>query len=148
MPVTDERDLAISNIQADLLNLQSIRASERNPDYYSSGVTESILGLMSRKFAPAEQRLRDVIAREEKIPEVLAEAKQNLNNPPKIYTEVALEQLPGIERFFSTDVPAAFSQVKDKDLLSQFKKSNAATIEALKSYEAWLRVDLLPAVTW
>jgi uncharacterized protein (DUF885 family) len=143
MPTTDERDLVISNIQADLLNLQSIRAWERDPDHYSSGVTESIFGLMSRKFAPAEQRLRDVIAREQRIPEVLDEAKQNLKNPPKIYTEVALEQLPGIERFFSTDVPAAFSEVKNENLVSQFKKSNAATIDALKSYEAWLKADLL-----
>jgi len=144
MPVTDERDLVISNIQADLLKLQTIRPWDMNPDYYSSGVTESIFGLMSRKFAPAEQRLRDVIAREQKIPEVLADARQNLKNPPKIYTEVALEQLPGIGSFFFTDVPAAFVEVKDEDLLAQFKKSNAAATEALKSYENWLRTNLLP----
>jgi uncharacterized protein (DUF885 family) len=100
--------------------------------------------LMSRKFAAPEQRLRDVIAREQKIPEVLDDARQNLKYPPQIYTQVALEQLPGIKSFFSTDVPAAFSEVKDEYLLSRFKKSNARTIEALKRYEAWLKTDLLP----
>jgi uncharacterized protein (DUF885 family) len=143
-PASEERDWVISSINADLLDLQKIRGWETNPDFYSSGITESIFGLMSRKFAPAEQRLRDVIAREKEIPEVLDDARQNLKNPPKIYTEVALEQLPGIERFFSTDVPAAFSEVKNEGLLTQFKNSNAAAIAALKNYEAWLRADLLP----
>ncbi|MGI9075633.1 MAG: DUF885 domain-containing protein [Bryobacteraceae bacterium] len=144
MPASDERDLVISNIEADLLELENIRDWETNPDYYSSHVTESIFGLISRKFAPPEQRLRDVIAREEKIPQILIDARQNLKNPPKIYTEVALEQLPGIQRFFSNDVPAAFVAVNDGDLLAQFRQSNAAAIEALKSYENWLRMELLP----
>jgi hypothetical protein len=113
VPASDERDLVISNIRADLLDIQNIRGRERNPDHYSSGVTESIFKLISRKFAPPEERLRDVIAREEKIPQVFVEARQNLKNPPRIYTEVALEQLPGIESFFSSDVPAAFTEVKD-----------------------------------
>ncbi len=144
MPASDERGLVISNIRADLLNIRNIRRWETNPDYYSSGVTESIFALISRKFAPPEQRLRDVIAREQKIPQVFAEARQNLKNPPRIYTEVALEQLPGIESFFSSDVPAAFTEVKDETLLNQFKKSTGATLETLKSYEHWLRTDLLP----
>ena len=144
MPASDERDLVISSIKGNLLELENIRAWETNPDYYSSGVTESIFGLISRKFAPPEQRLRDVIAREKKIPQVLVDARQNLKNPPKIYTEVALEQLPGIQRFFSSDVPAAFATVQDENLLNRFKTSNAAVIESLKSYENWLRTELLP----
>ncbi len=143
MPASSERDLVFSNIQSDLLQLRNIRSWQTNPDHYSSGISESIFGLISRKFAPPDQRLRDVIAREQKIPQVFAEAKQNLKNPPKIYTEVALQQLPGIEGFFLNDVPAAFTQVKDENLLSQFKTSNAAVIVALKMYENWLKSDLL-----
>ncbi len=144
MPDSDDRDWVISHLNADLLNIQNIRQQETNPDYYSSGVTVSIFTLMSRKFAPPEERLRDVIAREQKIPQVFADARQILKNPPKIYTEVALEQLPGLQSFFANDVPAAFTEVKDQNLLVQFKKSNAAVIDALKSYEAWVRTTLLP----
>ncbi len=140
---SDERELVTAHINGDLLELQNIRPWETNPDHYSSSVSESIFGLISRKFAPPGQRLRDVIAREQKIPQVFAEARQNLKNPPRIYTEVALQQLPGIESFFANDVPAAFTDVKDQGLLTEFHKSNAAVIEALKSYETWLRTDLL-----
>src|SRR5207248_7555542 len=126
MPASAERVLVISHIQADLLKIRNIRSWQTNPDHYSSGVSQSIFGLISRKFAPPDQRLRDVIAREQMIPQVFAEARQNLKNPPRIYTEVALQQLPGIEGFFSNDVPAAFTEVKDENLLKQFKTSNAA----------------------
>lgn len=143
-PASDERDLLVSRIQADLLKLQNIRGWATNPDYYSSSVAESIFGLISRKFAPPERRLRDVISREEKIPQVFEAAKQNLKNPPKIYTQIALEQLPGIERFFSGDVPSAFADVKDEHLLAEFRTSNASVVEALKNYEQWVRTELLP----
>ena len=144
MPGSDDRDWMISHLKADLLNIQAIRQQEKNPDYYSSGVTASIFTLMSRKFAPPEERLRDVISREEQIPRVFSDARQVLKNPPKIYTEVALEQLPGLQSFFANDVPTAFTEVKDQALLAQFKKSNDEAIAALQSYEAWVRTDLLP----
>ena len=143
-PASDDRDLMVARLKADLLNTENIRHWETNPDYYSSGITGSIFTLMSRNFAPADERLRDVIGREQKASEVIQNAQQNLKNPPKIYTEVALEQLPGLQAFFAEDVPAAFSDVKDSDLLAQFKKTNDGVIASLKSYESWVRSDLLP----
>lgn len=143
-PASDDRDLMVSHLKAELLNIQDIRQWETNPDFYSSGITASIFTLISRDFAPLEERLRDVIAREQQAPQVFDAARQALKSPPKIYTEVALEQLPGLQEFFAHDVPAAFSEVKNPDLLAQFKKSNDAVIDSLKSYEGWIRTDLLP----
>ncbi len=144
LPQSDDRDLVISHLKADLVNLEQIRQQVTNPDIYSSGVTASIFGLMSRKFAPPEERLRDVISREQQIPQVLADARRNLQNPPKIYTEVAIEQMSGNESFFADDVPKAFADVKDPQLTAQFKKVNSAVVDELKKYESWLKSDLLP----
>lgn len=131
-------------VNARLLELQEVRMWERNPDVYSGGSTSTIFGLMSRNFAPQEDRLKSVVAREEKIPANLAMAKTNLKNPPKIYTQVALEQMPGIIGFFQTDVPAAFKDVKDPALLAQFKSSNDMVIAELQRYQNFLKEDLLP----
>ena len=144
MPQSDDRDWVMSHLHGDLLNLQSIRQWETNPDIYSSGVTGSIFTLISRKFAPPAERMRDVMAREKRFPQVFAAARQNLKNPPKVYTEVALEQLPGLQGFFAKDVPAAFTEVKDTSLLQQFRQTNQAAITELKKYEQWLRADVLP----
>ena len=144
MPSSDDRDLMLAKIQSDLLAIENIRYWENNPDIYSSGVTESVFSLISREFAPTEKRLRSVIEREKQMPQVFVEARKNLKNPPKIFTQVALEQLPGIVSFFQKDVPQAFTSVRDKALLAEFKSTNDQVIKALNSYQQFLSTRLLP----
>ncbi|HEY2001778.1 MAG TPA: DUF885 domain-containing protein [Acidobacteriaceae bacterium] len=139
-----DRQLVLNNIHSTLLEIETIKPWQKNPDIYSTGITGSAFALMERKFAPPEDRLRSLIAREHQMPAALTAARANLHDCPKIYTEIALEQLPGDINFFRNDVPAAFSEVKDQKLLSAFKQSNAAVIDALSSYESWMKSDLLP----
>ena len=139
-----DRELVASAINGQLLSFESIRGWENNPDYYSSGITNAIFVIMSRNYAPATERLRSVIARERLIPRVFTSARENLKNPPQIYTEIALEQLPGLVTFFEKDVPLAFHQVKDTQLTGDFQRSNLAVIRALNDYSTWLKNDLLP----
>jgi hypothetical protein len=143
-PPGDNRDLMVSKIKAHLLALDDIPYWKTNPDFYSSGITESIFSLISRKFAPPADRMKSVIAREKLIPSVLAEARKNLSDPPRIYTQVALEQLPGIESFFAKDVPKAFSGVTDSALLSEFQAANDGVLRALRDYQSYLKTELLP----
>ncbi len=138
-----DREILLGRLKSDLLTLEKIRPLEKNPDFYSGGVTSSIYVLMSRKFAPADERLRSAVAREKKIPGILALAKDNLKNPPRIYTEIAIQQLPGIVGFYEKDVPLAFADAKDPEVKAEFAKSNAEVIAALKKYEEWLKTDLL-----
>ena len=146
MPLAERQDyqLVVNNLKSTLLELEDIRSWEKDPDRYSSGLTNSAFVIMSRKFAPPEQRLRSLIEREKKMPAVLAAARENLKNPPRIYTEVAIQQLPGIVGFFQKDVPEAFTDVKDQQLLAEFQASNTAVIAALQDYEKFLKVTLLP----
>ena len=139
-----DRELVLSRINGELLELENIRGWEKNPDQYSSGVTFSAFVIMSRKFAPPEARLRSLIARERQMPKVFDYARHNLKNPPRVYTEVALEQVPGLIAFFRKDVPDAFKEVKDAKLLAEFQRTNAAVIAALERYQNFLREDLLP----
>ena len=139
-----DRDLVLGYINSRLLSLEDIRGWEKNPDPYQSNITNSIFVIMARNYAPQAERLKAVIAREKQMPAVFAAARTNLKNPPKIYTEIALQQTPGIVSFFQKDVPLAFNEVKDPKLLGQFKSSNAAVIAALNDYQKWMKEDLLP----
>ena len=138
-----DRELVLSNIRGALLTLETIRPWEKNPDTYSGGISNSVYVIMIRKFSSPDDRLRSVVSREEKMPAVFAAARANLKNPPRIYTEIALEQLPGIISFFQNDVPAAFAGATDPALKAEFAKSNAAVIAGLQSYADWLKSDLL-----
>src|SRR5882724_2058533 len=139
-----DRDLVINNIKATLLENENIRSWEKNPDRYSSGITNSAFVIMSRNYASQSDRLKPLIARERQMPKVFDDARANLKNPPKVYTEVASDQIDGIISFFKNDVPAAFTEVKDATLLAEFKTSNQGVIDALTAYGKFLKDDLLP----
>lgn len=139
-----DRELVLGDINGRLLTLENIRSWEKNPDFYSSNVTNSIFVVMARTFAPPEQRLKSVIAREKQIPAVFQAARQNLKNPPPIYVDVALEQIPGIAGFFQKDVPEAFKDVKDPALLKEFKTVNQQVMDSLHAYQQWMEKDLKP----
>ena len=140
----DDREIMIATIHSLLLEEDRVQMWRKNADNYSSAVTSSIFALIKRDFAPPEERLRSVIARENEIPRALTQARGILRNPPKIYTDIAIEQLPGNIDFFQTTVPEAFKEVKAAALRAEFKSSNDATIAALKDYQRWLQKDLLP----
>lgn len=133
-----------SSIAGQLLDLENIRLWEKDPDQYSSFVSASAFTIMSRNYAPQAERLRALVARERQMPQVFEAARHNLKNPPRVYTEVALEQVPSIVGFFQKDVPAAFADVKDPQLLSEFHSANQAVIVALQHYQNFLKEDLLP----
>jgi uncharacterized protein (DUF885 family) len=138
-----DREIVLGTIRSALLDLEAIRGWETNPDRYSSTASNAVFVIMSRSYAPQPERLRAVIARERQMPKMFENARVNLKNPPRIYTQVAIEQLPGIISFFRKDVPLAFSGVKDEALLAQFHETNAIVIRELERYEAFLQNDVL-----
>ena len=145
--IAADRDILLNNIRSQLLTLEVIRPWEKNPDTYSSGITGAAFVIMERPYAPTNARLRALVEREKLMPQVLLEARKNLKNPPRVYTEIALEQIDGLVSFFHTDVPSAFlsgaDAATDAEAKVAFVKSNAAVIDALKSYGEWMKSDLL-----
>jgi len=139
-----DREIVLGNIRSGLLDLETIRGWEKNPDVYSSTASNAAFVIMSRTFAPPADRLKSVIARERRMPMLFADARANLKNPPRVYTQVAIEQLPGIISFFQNDVPLAFKDVKDAALLRDFQDANNKVIAELKAYESYLTGNLLP----
>ena len=138
-----DRRLVLGYLNNRLLSLEAIRGWEKDPDDYQSGITYSVFVIMARNYAPQEWRLNAVISRESQMPAALQAARANLKNPPRIYTEIALQQTAGLISFFEHDVPLAFDKVKDEKLLAEFKTTNAAVIAALTGYQKWMKEDLL-----
>jgi len=147
-----DREFLLHSLEERRIRNDEIRSWATNPDDYSSGITSAAFTIISREYAPAAERLRSLIAREKAMPAALMEARRNLDNPPRIYTEIAIDQLDGNQTFFRTTVVEAFADVKDPELQAEFRKTNDAVIVALGDYKAWLQKDLLPrskgSFTW
>ncbi len=139
-----DRAQVLSAIDSQLLDREVVRSWAKDPDQYSSALGATAYIMIKRAFAPAPDRLRALIAREKLMPRILDEARRNLESPPPIYTDIAIEQIDGTIAFFKTDVPAAFQSVTDAALIAEFKQSNQTVIDALDRYRTFLEKDLKP----
>lgn len=138
--IRHDREMLLGHINNDLLSADELALWKKDPDIYSSNVSSSIFDLIKRDFAPLQTRMKDVIAREKLIPQALEYAKQNLDpkQMPKIYAEIAVEQLPGAVSFFQDSVPGAFKGVKDQQLQSQLSETSKSCVAAVKNYQKYL----------
>jgi uncharacterized protein (DUF885 family) len=125
-------------------SLNAIRPWERDPNSYSSILSQGVFSLVKRDFAPVNSRLRSINARLAQAPRIFADARKNLRNPPKIYTEIAISQGKGLVSFLRDIVPPQVAAATDKAAKAEFEKRNAAAIKEVESYVAWLQGDLLP----
>jgi len=139
-----DREQLLHAMEAGILANTVIRTWAKDPDVYSGGVTRAAYVIMKRKFAPAADRLRSLIAREKRMPAFLEEARTNLTAPVRIFTEIAIEQIDGNITFFRKDVPAAFADVTDTALVDEFRTTNGEVMKALAAYKAYLKKDVLP----
>ncbi|HET6329564.1 MAG TPA: DUF885 domain-containing protein [Holophagaceae bacterium] len=134
-------DRAILRDQLDgaLFQLDGLKSWQWNPLAYNPG--DAIYGLLSRDFAPLPERMESVKARLLLIPGLLESAKANLKNPPRIYTETAIQQFQGALAMVREDVGASAAQVGMKDELAPAQDKAA---KALDDFIAWMKSDLLP----
>src|SRR6266581_1303641 len=83
------------NIDYKIFQAEELKQAEWNPLVYMQSLANSLYLLVARDFAPAEKRIRNLRQRMEKIPDVIAQAQANLQHPPRVHTETAIEQTQG-----------------------------------------------------
>lgn len=114
---------------------------ETDPRVYTSYISDSVYLLLAQSTLPRETNVANSIARMRRIPEILAEARENLRNPPRAHLETAIGQTQGAIRFYEHDV---FVLAGDTPQLPELKAAAARLVESLKSYHRFLQDDLLP----
>lgn len=141
-----DRLLLMTFIKGQIFDQEELRWLERDPDRYSSLIADSVFSLTKRNFAPASERLTSVCARLEKAPALIDAARQNLvpQEVPKIYAEVAAEQLAGTVSMLKTTIPEAFASVKDEGLKARFSLAQKNVLTSLAEYEVFLKEKVLP----
>jgi uncharacterized protein (DUF885 family) len=130
------------NIDYQIFQAEELKAPEWNPLVYMQSLANSLYLLVARDFAPAEKRILNLRQRMEKIPRVIAQAKANLQHPPRIHTETAIEQTQGAINLVREGLsPLLDSAPRMKKELAPLQEKTAA---ALEGYKKWLQNDLLP----
>src|SRR6266508_3217827 len=130
------------NIDYQIFQAEELKEPEWNPLVYMQSLANSLYLLVARDFAPPDKRIPNLRQRMEKIPRAIAQAEANLQRPPRVHTETAIEQTQGAINL----VREGLSPVLDR--APQMKKELAPlqekTTAALEDYKKWLQNDLLP----
>ena len=130
------------NIDYKIFQDEELKEPEWNPLVYMQSLANSLYLLVARDFAPAEKRIPNLRQRMEAIPRVIAQAKANLQHPPRVHTETAIEQTQGAISLVREGLAPLLGQSPrmKKDLTPLQEKTAAA----MEDYKKWLQSDLLP----
>jgi uncharacterized protein (DUF885 family) len=134
-----------NNVESTLFNLDTLEEWAWNPLYYVRLSGNSVYGLLSRDFAPLEQRLDNVASRLEQFPRFFRQARESLQpeRVPKIHAETAVQQNRGLETIIDSMVVPHM-----EDLPPETRKRLEAAMEtartAIAEQQAWLEEELLP----
>jgi uncharacterized protein (DUF885 family) len=130
------------NIDYQIFRTEELKEPEWNPLVYMQSLANSLYLLVARDFASPEQRIPNLRQRMEGIPRVIAQAKANLQHPPRVHTETAIEQTLGAINLVREGLAPLLDRApQTKKELASLQEKTAA---ALDDYKKWLQSDLLP----
>lgn len=115
----------------------SLKSREWNPSSYN--VCGSFAEMLANNYAPLDERLKNFSIRLKNVPAYYKAAKENIKNPTKEHTQLAIEQNRGGLSVFTSDLPASLekSKLSEAEKAELIQRSEAAQ-KAIEEYAAWL----------
>lgn len=132
-----------SRLEYNLFQIDVLREYEWNPLRYNIG--NAIYELVARDFAPLKERLMNAKERLKAVPAVVASAKTNLKNPPRVFTETAISQNKGTINLIRNELTAFANEAPE--VKTELAAAQSLAVAALEDYGRWLEKDLLPRST-
>jgi uncharacterized protein (DUF885 family) len=133
-------------LNSEIQDIQTLSTFRRNPINYVSLPGSSIDLLMKRNFADPAQRVRSVIARLRQVDPLLRHMHDNMSDPPKEFTDLAIRIAKGSVGFFRDTVSAWAKQSAGSDtaLWNDFQSANQGVVTAFENASRYLEKDLKP----
>jgi uncharacterized protein (DUF885 family) len=130
------------NIDYKIFQAEELKEPVWNPLVYMQSLANSLYLLVARDFAPPEKRIPNLRQRMEAILRAIDQAKANLQHPPRVHTETAIEQTQGAISLVRQGLAPLLDRAPQmKKELAPLQEKIAA---ALEDYKKWLQNDLLP----
>lgn len=138
--------MMVDGLDRELIKHENLLPWEYNPLFYNSIIINCVRSLLTKEFAPAEERAKNATDRLKDLPRLLKQAKENLKTPPQIYTETAIAQYSAILEFYKSELPQLIDQAPDA-YKSKLNEGLAKVLPELAAYQTFLQSELLPRST-
>jgi uncharacterized protein (DUF885 family) len=114
---------------------------EEDTRIYNGYINDSVYLLLTQSSLPKETNIANCVARMGQIPKIVAQARQNLKNPPRVHTETAIKQNRGAIGFYEQEI---FEFAGETPQSNALRAAAAPVVSCLKDYQTFLENDLLP----
>ena len=132
-------------LEGTLWDLETMQSWAWDPQVYSGLAGGAIYTLMAREFAPMPERLKSAAARMEKIPALLAQARENLDpaRVPLTHAETVARQNRGVLSLVDTFITPNAGQLAGADR-ERLDAAVATLRRAVDEHQQWLDGTLVP----
>ncbi len=121
-----------------LLDLEETQGYLHNPTLYVELVGNALFTPLTLEYAPLPARIRHIVARLQKTPLLLDQARTNLISSPSIWTQVALDENEGNITLVDKTIRAAVPAAQRED----FDRAARPALDALRSFQDFLQGSL------
>ena len=132
-------------LDAWLLDLASNKNWQKNLMVYAAALSDGVHNLMTMESAPADVRARRIIAKLVGVPALLAAARGNITNPPRVMAERGVRMFKGASSMLKTDLSLAFADVKDAKLKADLAAAGTAAATEIDAFTVWFEKAKLPS---
>jgi uncharacterized protein (DUF885 family) len=126
------------NLGLAMLEFDTIQSYKHNPTVYVELIGNALYTPFVLNYAPAERRFEHITKRLEKVPVLMAQAKENLLDAPDVWNRVAREENNGnielIDKTLRAAVPASQKEA--------FESAASKAVAALKDFNSHLESTL------
>jgi uncharacterized protein (DUF885 family) len=145
----DEIDLALFRSQLERVRIwdEVLNFEATNPQIYVEEASNAIFSLIKKDYAPAATRARSATARLEKIPALFAQARQNLTNPVRLYSQLAISSARAIDPLYTESIAPLGAALKGADK-RKFDAARVSAIRAAHEFADWLEPRLPSMAEW
>ena len=127
-----------------LLDLETVQTWHRNPMVYAAAITDGVHNLMTMESSPPATRMRNIVAKLKGVDRLLAAARQNVSNPPRILAERGAAMFRGAAALLRHDLPLAFQGEGDAALKSSLQDAANGAARAIDAYAEYLEREIVP----
>ena len=134
-----------NQLRSDIWSAETLQSWAWDPQIYSGLAGSAIYGLMAREFAPLPDRLKSATQRMEKLPQLYAQMRENLDptRVPKIHAETVAKQNGGVLVLIDQFITPNLDQLKGDDR-RRLDAAISGLRAAVSQHQQWLDATLVP----
>jgi uncharacterized protein (DUF885 family) len=140
--------LLSNELRGTVFSMDTLQEWKTDPLLYNRLAGDALYNLMARDFAPMQERLRAAMSRMQKLPQLLARARANLDpkRVPRIAAETVAKQNHGIVSVVDDLISAHVSELPNAEQV-QITQAISGLRQAVADHQTWIDKTLVPNAT-